>query len=138
MIIIKNTQSYPIDPRKVTSIAKSVLEAEGISFEEVGIHFVDEREICELHEQFFGDPTPTDCISFPLKGPQLLGDIFVCPQIALTYAQKYGKDPFEELILYVIHGLLHLIGYDDMDVKSRAKMRRAEKRHMNRIFKGKN
>lgn len=87
------------------------------------------REISKLHAQFFDDPSPTDCISFPIDG-SLLGDIFVSPQAAIDYVQKKGGNVQSELLLYVIHGLLHLMGYDDMEKNEKRRMRRAEKRHL--------
>ena len=48
----------------------------------------------------------------------LHGEVFVCPEVALKYAQKHHLSPFKELSLYIIHGLLHLLGYDDQDPTS--------------------
>ncbi len=108
-----------------------------ISTDEVIIHFVSKTRIAKVHDQFFADPTPTDCISFPMDEPSkeptqnkhhILGEIFVCPKVAMEYALQHRGDPYQETLLYVIHGLLHLIGYDDMDPVSRRKMRRMEKK----------
>ncbi len=102
------------------------LQEKKISTQEVAIYFVGTRKITQLHAEHFNDPTPTDCITFPFDD-QLLGEIFVCPKAALDYNPK---KPYEETTLYIIHGLLHLLGYDDIDSKKRARMRREEKRLM--------
>ena len=96
-------------------------------FQEVAIYFVGVRKITRLHAKYFNDPTPTDCITFPLLDNQLLGEIFICPKAALDYNPK---KPYEETTLYIIHGLLHLLGYDDIESKKRIRMRREEKRLM--------
>ncbi|MBS0649203.1 MAG: rRNA maturation RNase YbeY [Verrucomicrobia bacterium] len=93
---------------------------------EVAIYFVGQKKISQLHQDYFQDPTPTDCITFPLDS-DFLGEIFVCPQAALDYNPEH---PHQETTLYVLHGLLHLLGYDDIDRKERTRMRREEKRLM--------
>lgn len=129
----------------VRSIASEVVALEQLNFDEAAVHFVDEPTICALHQRYFNDPSPTDCISFPMdgiKGEQgdrgseaytVLGEIFVCPKAAITYAQEHSVSPFEETSLYIVHGLLHLMGYDDMNEEDRAKMRLAEERHMHNL-----
>ena len=102
------------------------LQEKKVATQEVAIYFVGIRKITQLHAEHFQDPTPTDCITFPLN-EQLLGEIFVCPKAAMNYNPKH---PYEETTLYIIHGLLHLLGYDDIDRKKRARMRREEKRLM--------
>jgi probable rRNA maturation factor len=124
--------------KNIKALVKNFLSLEKTTCHEVSIHFVDEKTICQLHQQFFNDPSPTDCISLPMDDEdepyRVLGEIFVCPKAAVDYAEKHQTDPQRELCLYVIHGLLHLIGYDDIDPKDRAKMRRAEKRHLDSFF----
>ena len=102
------------------------LQEKKIDNQEVVIYFVGIRKITQLHADHFQDPTPTDCITFPLN-EDILGEIFVCPKAALDYNPKH---PYEETTLYIIHGLLHLLGYDDIDTKERGRMRREEKRLM--------
>ena len=114
-----------------------LLRALEIETNEIMIHFVSKTAISKLHGEFFNDTTPTDCISFPMDAPatkpqgqepHVLGEIFVCPKVAIEYAKERDLDPHEETKLYVIHGLLHLVGYDDLDSPSRRKMRQMEKK----------
>ncbi len=120
----------------VQKIAEEVVTFEGRSYDEVSIHFVTNKTMCSLHDEYFNDPSPTDCISFPLddQTPEefsMMGDIFICPKTAIEYAAKNPEvTPTQEVTLYIVHGLLHLMGYDDMNDKDRAQMRKAEKRHM--------
>ncbi len=141
-VSVANTQKdYPISIPLVRRIVHAVLWLEGISSDEVGVHFVTKRAIGKLHEVYFNDPSPTDCISFPLNPPHhatdyaVLGDIFVCPRVALEYAEAHDLVAGEEVTLYIVHGLLHLIGYDDMNVKDRRCMRLAERKHMANLKK---
>lgn len=104
-----------------------------VTTDELILHFVTQKKISQLHNQFFNDPSPTDCISIPIDTPEekqtgyhLLGEIFVCAKIAKEYAQAHQLNVYRELIRYVIHGLLHLIGYDDMQLKDRRKMKAKE------------
>lgn len=94
---------------------------------ELSFAFVEKDYIAQLHDQFMGDPTPTDVITFP-GDPDLdqAGEVVVCPQVALEYTQKEGLNFSDELTLYLIHGYLHLCGFDDIDDADRAQMRLAE------------
>jgi len=81
-----------------------------------------------LHARFFDDPAPTDVITFP--GDLELsaaGEICVCADLAQDYAAQHDGDFARELALYLLHGYLHLAGYDDRQPAARARMRRAEK-----------
>lgn len=124
----------------VQALTTQVVSNEGYHYDEVSIHFVDTKTISELHEQYFDDPSPTDCISFPIDDPdaegyRVLGDVFVCPETAIEYAEKHGCDPYEETALYIVHGLLHLMGYDDVEEEDRKEMRAAEERHLKSLKK---
>ena len=113
-----------------------LLRTLNISTDEVILHFISKAAIGKLHDTFFSDPSPTDCISFPIDPPTttptskqtILGEVFVCPKVALEYALEKKLDPHQETKLYIIHGILHLLGYDDLDSTSRRKMRQMEQK----------
>ena len=129
-ILVTSCQNaLKIPSRKVQRLVKAFLDWKRVDTQELSVHFVDKRSIGHLHKKYFQDPTPTDCISFPIDCPgkdrsgySILGEIFVCPEIAIDYVQKEGGDPYREISLYIIHGLLHLLGYDDQDLKNRSLM----------------
>ena len=111
--------------------------------DEVSIYFVSTPEICRLHQEFFGDPSPTDCISFPFDkkkegGYHLLGEVFVCPKAALDFVLKHGEelgeDCYRETSLYVVHGLLHLLGYDDIRGEDKMQMQKEDNRLMKELI----
>lgn len=114
-----------------------LIESEAVRCDEIHLNFVDEKTITQLHADYFDDPTPTDCITFPIDDAnapyRLLGEVVVCPLTALKYTELHGGDVQEELMLYVIHGLLHLLGYDDIEEEDREAMRQAEAKMMNLV-----
>lgn len=131
-----------ICPKQVRKIVRSVLSSEKVKCDEISIFFVDTPTICELHERFFKDPSPTDCISLPMDDPydqdspyKILGEIFVCPETAIQYAKKNGLDAHQETTLYIVHGLLHLLGHDDIKREDQKKMREAEAFHIEKLKK---
>jgi len=90
---------------------------------ELGIVLVDEAAMEQLHVQWMDEPGPTDVLSFPMDelrpGTEesmtpagLLGDIVLCPQVALGQADAAGHSLLDELLLLTCHGLLHLLGFD--------------------------
>jgi probable rRNA maturation factor len=139
---------------------RALLQHSGIACNEVAIYFVGKKRISELHRIYFNDLSPTDCISFPLDSPDdasgytkktsknrapvrarklffpsssgytHLGEIFICPKIAIEYVAKEKGNVYEEVTLYLVHGFLHLLGYDDMSYAERKKMRAEEKKLM--------
>jgi len=96
---------------------------------ELSVALLTDPDLARLHADFLGDPKTTDVITFagqPALG--LAGEICVSADTAAAYARKHRRPFAEELTLYVVHGWLHLAGYDDLvPVKKRA-MRRAERR----------
>ena len=65
--------------------------------------------------------------------PLTFGEIFVCPLAAIAYAKKQESRPYEETALYIVHGLLHLLGYDDLEEKAKKNMRKKEKSCMRHL-----
>ncbi|MBS0621817.1 MAG: rRNA maturation RNase YbeY [Verrucomicrobia bacterium] len=130
-ILVCNSQKdLPIEEAQIPPLVEAVLALEGVQVEEVSVLLAGVEEMCAIHAEHFDDPTPTDCMSFPMD-EVILGDVVVCPKIAIEYVQEHGGDPYQELSLYLVHGLLHLLGYDDQDEESCVLMRLAEERHLN-------
>lgn len=132
--IIQN-QSISIDSLAVEKLVVEFTNFHNVTFDEATIHFVDTPTISELHKEYFDDPTTTDCISFPMddedeEGYRILGDVFVCPETAVSFVQTHGGELYQEITLYVVHGLLHLLGYDDIEDEDRAEMRAEETRFL--------
>jgi probable rRNA maturation factor len=133
--VINEQSDLKISDKGVKLLTQHVIANEKANTDEVTIHLVSFEIITHLHGAYCNDPTPTDCMSFPLDssntpGYNILGDIFVCPHVAIEYSKSHNLNPYHEVTLYITHGLLHLLGYDDLDDISETKMREAEQRHL--------
>ena len=93
---------------------------------ELAVYYVGRRKITEINEKFLGHPGPTDVITFNYDHGMLHGEIFICLDEAVSQAKDFGTTPQMELVRYLVHGLLHLRGYDDRQPAKRQKMKRAE------------
>lgn len=129
-----------ISPLSVKQVVEEVLFSEGCEPDQVDVHFVTKEEISELHEAYFGNPKPTDCITFPIDPKregefQLLGEVFICPEVAISVCEEHNTTPLEECTLYLVHTMLHLLGYKDLKEKDIKEMRAKEKEHMERLIK---
>jgi probable rRNA maturation factor len=97
---------------------------------ELAVHVVGKAEIRRLNEKFVCHAGATDVISFdytePAEPEVLRGEVFVCLPIALSQAAKYRTTWQEEVVRYVVHGVLHLRGFDDRTANQRRRMRRKE------------
>jgi probable rRNA maturation factor len=100
---------------------------------EVAIVIVDETAMEQLHIQWMGEPGPTDVLSFPMDELRpgrdnevseegILGDIVVCPTVAEKQAADAGHSVMDELQMLIVHGLLHLLGYDHAEPDEEAEM----------------
>ena len=96
----------------------------------VVVALVDDETIAELHERYLGVAGPTDVLSFPH------GEIVVSGETARREAETRGIPPLHELVLYVVHGALHLTGHDDKTPKACKRMRAAERRILTELGYG--
>jgi probable rRNA maturation factor len=95
----------------------------------LSVALLSDAEIARLNRRFLGHRGPTDVISFALSPPgrRLEGELAVGVETARREAASRGHAAYDELMLYVAHGLLHLLGHDDAEPAARARMRRAER-----------
>ena len=140
IFITNKQQDLKIDKNLIKKVVQALSRCHNVHFDEVCFHFVSANKIKELHNNLFQDPTITDCITCPIDPPGhepycLLGEVFVCPQVAITYASEHKIDPLKELLLYVIHGFLHLIGFDDLTEEDQKMMRAKEQESLNYLSK---
>jgi probable rRNA maturation factor len=124
-VLVSNRQTSPIDEESLAELAERTLLAEEAGPVELSLSFVDIEEMAELHQQYMGEPGPTDVLSFPLGDDGLLGDVVVCPQ----EAGRNNPDLQSELRLLVVHGVLHLLGYDHETEEERNEMWPRQERH---------
>lgn len=134
-VLTSDRQDRPVDAEALADLARETLRREGLARTELSLSFVGEAEIADLHERFMDEPGPTDVLSFPLDDPEeaegrdgtrLLGDVVVAPAVA---ARNNPDDPEGELRLLVVHGILHLLGYDHEEDGSRTRMWERQERY---------
>jgi probable rRNA maturation factor len=102
-----------VEEEVVEEAVRKVADAEGLRSGEISVTFLDAVAIAALNEAHLGRHGPTDVIAFSLGEPEAtLGDIYVCPEIAREWADELGVELREELLRLVIHGVLHVAGYD--------------------------
>jgi probable rRNA maturation factor len=115
----------------------TVLDAESERFNggcppgELSLVFLTDAKLAEIHADFMADPSTTDVITFegePAVG--VAGEVCVSVDTAAQYAREHGRDFSSELTLYLVHGWLHLAGYDDLQPAKKKRMRTAEARAM--------
>lgn len=89
---------------------------------------VDDAEMHRINREQLGHDYPTDVITFPLETePMLLADLVVSADTARREAAARGHSAYHELVLYAVHGVMHLLGFDDHSPADRRRMRRAER-----------
>ena len=110
-------------------VARCVLEKFGEERSQLSIVLVSDETIATYNERYLSHQGPTDVISFPQRDgdipsprQELLGDVMVSVERAKAQAEEYGHGVEEELVLLVIHGILHLLGWDDQSPEDRAEM----------------
>lgn len=132
-IAVQNQQkSLRVDKRLFKKIVRRILEDAKIDSADISVAVVDDPTIARVHEEFLNDDSPTDVISFVLDSSpgRVEGEIVASADTAIARANEYNWTPEEELLLYVIHGALHLVGYDDTTPKLRKVMRKMEEHYV--------
>lgn len=137
MFVADEQDAKPVAVARWEALARAVLVAEGISGDaELAMLFVDEPTIAELNQTFMGVEGPTDVLAFPIDDdeigvgrspdgsttgpdrdplsdvPLLLGDVVICPAVAARNAPTHAGTYDDELALLVVHGILHVLGWD--------------------------
>jgi probable rRNA maturation factor len=129
-IEISDTQGFlKIDQAAVVDLARGVLIAENRTHATISIALVDNDTIHRLNQSHLGHDWTTDVITFPLSDPDdpaLSGELVVSAEMAVATAREIGGDPYDEAALYIVHGLLHLCGYDDSNEEQSAAMNRRQ------------
>jgi len=120
------------DTNRIKSLADFSLRSLGIHPEsELSISLVDMEEMSSLHMRWLDESGPTDVLSFPMDelkpnsssdGPGILGDIVLCPEYAKKQAVEIGHSLQDELEVLVVHGVLHLLGFDHRESDEKTMM----------------
>ncbi len=141
--VVDRTEDSAAGTQRLAEVSGCVLRDEGVAHAEISVAVVDDAEMSRLHADFLQIEGPTDVLTFPLEGDSLeawagpidarrgsgrriCGEVVIGGDMAVRVAGELGSPPSEEVILYLVHGLLHLCGYDDLDDLQRGQMRRRE------------
>ena len=132
-IEIANQQDrVAVDQGRLAEAARLILRDHGPAAARISIALVDDPTIHALNRQYLDHDYPTDVLSFMLEHERdfLEGEVVVSGETALDASRAYGWEAADELLLYVVHGMLHLVGFDDQTATARAAMRRAERDYL--------
>ncbi|MDD5135725.1 MAG: rRNA maturation RNase YbeY [Candidatus Omnitrophica bacterium] len=131
--VVNLHKSYSINSRLVKKIVSRILEyCKETGAIDLELVFLSNAGIKVLNKKYKGAPGPTDVLSFDLSGKTfgmeapLVASIFISIDMAFKNSKVFGAAPEEELTLYMIHGILHLLGYDDGTEKARARMEKRQ------------
>jgi probable rRNA maturation factor len=148
--VISNRQrTKKINLRLLKQIAEALLVELKIESAELGINLVAAREMILVNETFLKHKGSTDVITFDygssvgrdsrlartLAPPKLAGEIFICVDDAVSQAKNFKINWQSEIVRYLVHGVLHLLGHDDLKPDLRRKMKREENRLVRQLAK---
>ncbi len=127
---ITNLQKlHRINTKRMKNLVRNILKAEKKDAE-LSIVFTDNKTIQEMNKTFLGHNYATDVLSFayhePSSGENVIGEIIISVEMAVKLAQKHGYPIEGEIALYLAHGLLHLLGYNDKQKRDAKKMHQRE------------
>lgn len=121
---------------KIRELAEWIVKA--LDHVELGFHFVSAKKMARVHEEYMNVPGSTDVITFDhgSKPPdEIHGEIFICVDDAISQAKEFGTTWQSEIARYMIHGILHLEGFDDIDPQERKAMKWTEDKLLSRAAK---
>ncbi len=131
---VKNRQrKIRLDSRLLRRVGESTLAKMGVEGAECGLLLVGDRTMARLNERYRGIASSTDVLSFPMReglfaslSPGQLGDVVISAETAHRQARAAGRSLREELAALLIHGILHLLGYDHQTASEARRMKRLE------------
>jgi len=126
-VFLANEQPVPIDEARLSALARHVLDSEKVDDEaELSILVIDEEHMRRLNSRFAKNDYATDVLAFPmLEGDEdstMVGDVVLCPDVAKTSAEKLDHSLDRELEVLIVHGTLHLLGYDHKVASEKERM----------------
>jgi probable rRNA maturation factor len=126
-VFAANEQKLEIDEARLAALARHTLTSEEADDDiEMSVLFVDAESIRRLNAKFLGADYATDVLAFPMMEDDedwvMLGDVYVCPEVARDNAARLGHSLDRELEMLVVHGILHLLGYDHQNDDDMSRM----------------
>ncbi|MDO5565409.1 MAG: rRNA maturation RNase YbeY [Planctomycetia bacterium] len=131
--IVNRQDRLPVESERIEIVLKQILLDAGYQSGRMEVVLVDDPTIHELNVQYLGHDYATDVLSFEMdrdeEAAMLEGNVIVSTDTAADRAAEFKTTPTEELFLYIVHGTLHLVGYDDHTPEDAPAMRDAEKKY---------
>lgn len=125
-VFVANEQDLPIDEVRLSTLARHTLASEEVAEVELSVLFVTSEHMKQLNSRFAGNDYATDVLAFPMmeddEAATILGDVVICPDVAESNAAQLGHDVARELETLVVHGTLHLLGYDHQNDTDKSRM----------------
>ena len=128
----------PVAKATLAEAGALVLRAQKASAALLSITLLSRRGIAAMNKRHLGHAGPTDVISFGFRDPDgaVIGDIYICPEVAAANAKAHGVRVREELLRLVVHGTLHVLGHDhpEGEARTRSPMWRTQERLLARVL----
>ncbi|GAB4376576.1 MAG: rRNA maturation RNase YbeY [Calditrichia bacterium] len=125
-----------IDENRYKQLIHTVQSVEEIPLKSLAVIFVDDEYLRNLHREYLNDDSYTDVMTFNLgEAAEIEGEIYISPERVKINAEKYRVQISDELARVIVHGLLHLKGYDDQTPRDRRQMRSKEDEILNAYWK---
>jgi probable rRNA maturation factor len=132
--ILDEQDELAVDLERVREVCERILADAGIDSGRINVVFVDSETIRQFNRDFLQHDYVTDTISFPMEDRRsegyLEGEVLVCTEIAKSRAAEFGWTADEELLLYVVHGMLHLVGFEDTTAEQRTIIQEKERSYL--------
>ena len=132
--ILDEQDELVVDIEKVRTLCECILDDSNIRSGKINVVLVDSDTIQQYNRDFLQHDYPTDVISFPTEDRRseghLEGEILACTEIANDRAEEFGWAAEKELLLYIVHGMLHLVGFDDATAEERAVIQEKERSYL--------
>lgn len=129
----------PVALARLVRAGELVLKAEKAGAALLSFTLVSRRRIAAMNRKHLGHAGATDVISFGFRDPAgaVIGDVYICPEIAAANAKTHGVPVREELLRLVVHGTLHVLGHDhpEGDARTRSPMWKRQERLLARVLK---
>ena len=129
---VEGLEYVDVESDHLKSVMQSVLQGEKKEYDSVSVLFVSDSEIRELNKDYLGHDYSTDVITFPLNDEpeNLEGEIYVSYETTKNNSLNYNVPHSSEILRVVIHGILHLVGYDDSTDSQKEEMKRKEDHYL--------
>jgi len=125
----QHVEKRRIDKRRIIRALRFVLQQHGCTCGTLSVALVDDTAMADLHDRYLSIPTTTDVLTFDLRdtiSSPVDGEIVICTDVAARESARRGHSLADEVLLYTVHGCLHLLGYDDHSTEDAARMHARE------------